>query len=138
MYIEDRGGLLFADSICSSRAFTESFRRAMKETFGDGKLVRIPSNDPIWTDDYGGEDLKTVSRRDPSSGGSGGGPVQSIVRKVPVELEGIKINERWVVVFSPYDISCALERHESLECHGYVRKDAARIALNVLLYSLQQ
>ena len=64
--------------------------------------------------------------------------MQSVLRKVPVELEGIKINERWVVVFSQYDVSCALERHESLECHGYVRKDAARIALNVLLYSLQQ
>lgn len=135
-YIEERGGILFADSICTNRAFTESFRRAMKETFGEGKLVRIPPDDPIWSARYGGAELKTVTRRDPPSGGNG--PVQPILRKVPVELEGIKIDNRWVVVFSQYDISCALERHESLECHGYVRKDAARIALNVLLYSLQQ
>jgi hypothetical protein len=41
-------------------------------------------------------------------------------------------------MFSPYDLSCALENHESLECAGYTRKDAARIGLNVLLYSLYQ
>ena len=40
--------------------------------------------------------------------------------------------------FSPYDISCALENRESLECEGYTRKDAARIGLNVLLYSFNQ
>jgi len=40
------------------------------------------------------------------------------------------------VIFSPYDISCALEQHESLECRGYTRKDAARLGLNVLYYSL--
>jgi hypothetical protein len=40
------------------------------------------------------------------------------------------------VIFSPYDISCALEQHEALQCRGYTREDAARIGLNVLLYSL--
>ena len=48
------------------------------------------------------------------------------------------MGDRWGVIFSPYDISCALEKHNSLECQGYTPEDAARIALNVLLYSLQQ
>jgi len=34
-------------------------------------------------------------------------------------------------------LSCALEKHDSLECRGYTREDAARIGLNVLLYALQ-
>jgi len=42
------------------------------------------------------------------------------------------------VVFSRYDLSCALERHDSLDCRGYTREDAARIGLNVVLYSVQQ
>ena len=42
------------------------------------------------------------------------------------------------MIFSPYDLSCALEKHDSLECRGYTREDAARIGLNVVLYSLQQ
>jgi hypothetical protein len=31
-----------------------------------------------------------------------------------------------------------MENHASLECKGYVKEDAARIALNVILYALQQ
>ena len=58
------------------------------------------------------------------------------MQKVPPELDGIQIDGRLAVIFSPYDISCALEQHEALQCRGYTREDAARIALNVLLYSL--
>ena len=42
------------------------------------------------------------------------------------------------VIFSPYDISCALEAGVSMECKGYVREDAAKLGINVLLYALQQ
>lgn len=62
--------------------------------------------------------------------------MQTRVRQVEPELEGISIEGRWAVIFSPYDISCALEQHESLECRGYTRADAARLGLNVLMYSL--
>jgi hypothetical protein len=55
---------------------------------------------------------------------------------VPPELEGIEIDGRLAVIFSPYDISCALEQHEALQCRGYTREDAARIALNVIKYAL--
>ena len=48
------------------------------------------------------------------------------------------IDDRYSVIFSPYDISGALENHESLECLGYARRDAARIGLNVLLYALHR
>ncbi len=61
-----------------------------------------------------------------------------MLRKGKPELEGIKFDDRWGVIFSAYDLSCALEKHDSLECQGYVREDAARIGLNVVLYSLQQ
>ena len=54
------------------------------------------------------------------------------------ELEGIKVGNGYGVIFSHYDLSCALERHDSLECPGYTREDAARIGINVVLYSLQQ
>ena len=86
---------------------------------------------------YGGFNLTTVTRRDPQAA-TQGGPLKAALRKVPPTLEGIKFGDRWGVIFSPYDLSCALEKHNSLECQGYIRKDAARIGLNVLLYSLQQ
>jgi hypothetical protein len=53
-------------------------------------------------------------------------------------LEGLKLGDRWSVVFSPLDVSCALERQDSMECAGYVRDDAARIGVNVVLYSLYE
>jgi hypothetical protein len=59
------------------------------------------------------------------------------VRRVPPELEGIRMDDRYGVIFSQFDLSCALEKHDSLECRGYTREDAARIGLNVLLYALQ-
>jgi hypothetical protein len=134
-YVE-RGGMLLADAICANLAFADSFRREIGPIFPDRKLQRIPADDSLWTTTYGGFDLKTVSRRDPQNGGAG--PLRVVIRKVPPELEGIRLDDRWGVVFSQYDLSCALEEQDSLECHGYAREDAAKIGLNVILYSLQR
>ena len=67
-----------------------------------------------------------------------GQPVAARIRQVEPQLEGIQLDGRWAVIFSPYDISCALESHEAIGCRGYTQQDAARIGLNVLLYSLNQ
>jgi hypothetical protein len=42
----------------------------------------------------------------------------------------------YVVIYSKYDLSCALERQASAACLGYLPKDARNIAVNVVLYSL--
>jgi hypothetical protein len=136
-YIE-RGGMLLADSICASRAFTDSFRREMATIFPDHKLERIPVVDPLLSTTYGGSDLRIVSRRDPAPRPVGNERLEAPPKKVPPDLEGVKFGDRWGVIFSKYDLSCALERHDSLDCRGYIREDAARIGLNVVLYSLQQ
>lgn len=133
----ERGGLLFANSICASKTFTESFRREMATIFPDKPLAPIPVSDPLLTPAYGGFDLSTVTRRDPQRG-TGNEPLKDVLRKVPPELEGIKFGDRYGVIFSRHDLSCALEKQNSLECQGYIREDAGRIGLNVLLYSLQQ
>jgi hypothetical protein len=135
-YLE-RGGMLFADAICSSREFSEAFAREMRALFPEHKLQRIAANDPLFTSQYGGDDLASVARREPQRGAADG-PLTSQVREGEPYLEGLKLGDRYAVIFSPYDVSCALENHESLECEGYIRKDAARIALNVLLYSFHQ
>jgi hypothetical protein len=81
-------------------------------------------------------DITQVNRREPAAAGAADQPLRSRVQKVQPELEGIEIDGRLAVIFSPYDISCALEQHEALQCRGYTREDAARIALNVLKYTL--
>jgi hypothetical protein len=136
LYLE-RGGMLLSDSICASPAFSESFRREMAAILPDRKLQPIGPKDPLLSTTYGGFDLQRVSRRDPQAAAPGK-PLSASIRQGPPDLEGIKFDDRWGVVFSPYDLSCALENHDSLECRGYLRDDAARIGLNVVLYSLQQ
>ena len=132
-----RGGMVFADAICASRSFAEAFRREMEAIFPDQPLEPIPKEHPLFTRAFGGFDLSTVTRRDPQARGRNE-PLQDILRRVSPELEGVRIGDRFGVIFSRYDLSCALEKRDSLECQGYVREDAARIGMNVLLYSLQQ
>jgi hypothetical protein len=135
-YLE-RGGMLFADAICSSPQFSESFAREMAELFPEHKLERIPPSHPMFSPALGGDDLSVVERREPQRAAADG-PLKSVVRAGEPYLEGIKLGDRYAVIYSPFDISCALENHESLECEGYTRRDAARIGLNVLLYSFHQ
>lgn len=133
----DRGGMLFADAICSSKEFSASFAREMSALFPEQQLQRIGPADPLFSTRFGGEDLSRVERREPVRAGADG-PLKSQVRAAEPYLEGLKLGERYAVIFSPFDMSCALEQHESLECEGYTRRDAARIGLNVLLYSFHQ
>ncbi|MEM8865700.1 MAG: DUF4159 domain-containing protein [Planctomycetota bacterium] len=137
-YLVERDGLLLADSICASPEFTRAFRRELLASIGGGlRLEQIPANDPLFTTAYGGFDLRKVTLRDPQPANANQ-PLAARVRQVAPQLEGVKIDGRWRVIFSPFDLSCALERHEAVECRGYSREDAARIGLNVLLYSINQ
>ena len=53
------------------------------------------------------------------------------------ELLGAQMNGRLVAIFSPYDLSCALENTKVSQCNGYSHEDAKKIGTNVLLYSLR-
>jgi hypothetical protein len=50
-------------------------------------------------------------------------------------LEGIKLNGHWAVIYSKYDLGCALERHQGLDCKGYTLDSALRIAVNIVIYA---
>ena len=130
----ERGGTVLADSICASPAFTKAFQREMQATFGK-PLVSIPSNHPLLTAEYGGADLSQVARRETIRKSDGAG-WKILEKRGPVQLDGILVNDRWGVIFSPFDLSCALEKHVSPHCRGYTPEDATRIAINVILYSL--
>jgi hypothetical protein len=132
----DRGGTLLADAICASPSFAAAFRRELAEIMPGRPLEKIPADDPIFTAaEHGGFEIRQVTLRQPAGGD---GPLATRKVKGLPQLEGIRIKDRWAVIFSPYDISCALEKQNSMECAGYDRDDAEKIALNVLLYSLNQ
>jgi hypothetical protein len=125
------GGLIFADSICSSPQFTKSFRREMSQILGRD-LDPIPKNHPIWNDPSFGHHIQQVTLRTRDANVEGG--FRSSLRAP--ELEGVEMNGRLAVIFSPNDLSCALENTAFSQCDGYTRGDAIRIGTNVILYSL--
>ena len=127
------GGFLFADAICADEQFTASFRREMEIVLGEG-LERLPDNHPLLTNSFYGFDIRQVEVIDPDSSGEN---VISVQRKVAPQLETGRSDNRLAVIFSPLDLSCALESRHSLQCRGYVRADAARIGINILLFALQ-
>lgn len=124
------GGFIFADSICSSPEFTESFRNEMQEIMGV-PLQPIPASHPIWNDTDVVFKIETVTLRK-KRGETG--KFDEI--KGPPELEGASYDGRLAVVFSPHDLSCAMENAVVSQCEGYRREDAERIGVNVLLYRL--
>ena len=117
------GGTLFADAACGSPAFDASFRRFVAELLPNSPLVPIPPDDELLSTKVG-YDLKDVRYTD--------------AREVPAgfpSLKGVKINNHWAIIYSKFDIGCALERHTGMECKGYTHESAVRIAANIVIYS---
>jgi hypothetical protein len=132
------GGFLIADSICASENFSDSFRQEMRAVLPDQSLQPISSQHPLLTSAFQGYDITTVRLREPRRRVSDDQPLATRTERVAPVLEGIEIDGRMAVVFSPFDLSCALENQASIECKGYLREDAAKIGINILLYAMQQ
>lgn len=132
------GGVLFADAICADEEFAKSFRAEMKAIFPSNAMKRIPPSHPMFTNEFQGHNIQTVSLRDPRTRENRSQRMSVRTEKVPPMLEGIEVDGRYIVLFSPNDMSCALENRPSLECRGYTREDAAKIATNIVLYAMQQ
>ena len=122
----------------SARARPSPNRSAVKcgKSFRRPSTTHIPTDDPIYTPAFGGTDVRSVSRRQLKSLLAGADATPATTQGPP-RLEGIRLGDRWAVIFSRDDISCALET-EPMGCAGYVRRDAIQIAMNLLLYALNQ
>jgi hypothetical protein len=134
----DNGGVIFADSICANKDFAAAFRREMQNIFPMQAFDRIPPEHPMFTRHFHGHDISQVTLLDPRTRARNDDPLSARREKIAPLLEGIEVDGRYVVMFSPYDMSCALENRPSLECRGYTREDAAKIAINIILYAMQQ
>jgi hypothetical protein len=124
-HLDPGGGTLFADAACGSAAFDAAFRKFAAALLPgpDNQLVPIPRNDEIYTRKVG-FDLADVQYS--KAAGS---------RKDYPQLEGAKLNGHWAIIYSKYDLGCALERHQGLDCKGYSYESALRIAANIVIYA---
>lgn len=133
----NRGGFIFGDAICASPQFAAAFRREILAALPAAEFVRIPDSHPLYSNEFGGYDISEVTLRDPQLRADND-PLKAKLTRVKPFLEGVEVDGRLAVVFSPYDISCAMENQASLECKGYIKTDAARLAVNLMMYALQQ
>ncbi|KAA5539602.1 DUF4159 domain-containing protein [Roseiconus nitratireducens] len=131
----DRDGVILGTAICGNEAFAASFRREIAGLLGGEAMRPMPADHPMLTDQYFGYNLRSVTIRRPSRGGQG----QSIRRQTgPPLLEYAEVGGIVGVVFSPLDLSCALESLNSVQCPGYATEDAAKIVTNVVQMALYQ
>lgn len=131
----ENGGLLFADACCGAQAFDTAFRQMVEQTFGR-PLERIPVTHELFHSEWG-NDIRQVQRRLPRNDNASSVLDTDFSIGEPI-LEGLMIDGRIAIVYSKYDISCALERQATAACAGYTTEDATRIAINVVLYSFLQ
>jgi hypothetical protein len=132
----ETGGVLFADACCGAKSFDTSFRAFMDQLWEDKKLKLqpIPLTDELFSHQLNGEALREVRcRRE----GVDGKPEAGFKNVAPL-LEGIKLNNRWVVIYSRYDLGCALEKHKSTDCLGYDYDSALKLGKAAVFYSLKR
>ena len=132
----ETGGVLLADACCGAKSFDTSFRTFMEQLWEDKKLKLqpIPLTDELYSHQLNGEALRELRcRRE----GADGRPEPGFKNVTPL-LEGIKLNNRWVVIYSKYDLGCALEKHKSTDCLGYDYDSALKLGKAAVFYSLKR
>jgi hypothetical protein len=113
--LDPGGGLLFADAACGSPAFDAAFRRFAAQLFPNHPLVPISTDDKFYTEGVG-FDLSQCQYTKAAGG----------IKDYP-QLEGVKVNGQWAVIYSKFGIGCVLDRDHDGSCKGYIREDAVRI-----------
>jgi hypothetical protein len=129
------GGLLFADACCGRAEFDRAFRALAAKLFPEGRLEPIPAADPLYGVEVNGTPVTSVRVRKERVDGQG---AEAEFRDAPPFLEGVKVNGRWAVIYSKYDIGCALEKHQSSDCRGHDHASALRLAAAAVLYALKK
>lgn len=136
----ENGGLLLADAACGNKEFDRSFREMIQKTFGR-ELIPIPVTDPFFSDQ-----VSNLFREGP------GQPFKRVMNRVEKgkpyvsmdpQLEGVRLDPRnpkspWIVIYSKYDIGCALDKHASSDCLGYNHESAMNLAIQAVLYALKE
>ena len=134
LYFE-RGGFLFANAVCASKKFEEALLKEIAAILPEAELVDVPADDPIFTGRYGGFKLEKLEYRTRKE--ENGRKTTATVVEGPPRLKGVALDGRWVLLYSPDDVACALENVAASNCDGLTQKSAFRLATNILFYAAE-
>lgn len=122
-----RGGTLVADACCGQRLFDASFRELAARLFPETALERLPLDHPIFT-------------------GSPGFPLPEVTYLPTLRneqpdlkepwLEGIALDGRTALIYSPFGLGCGLAGSGCFACRGLAPEDARKLTANTVLYAL--
>jgi hypothetical protein len=123
-YVE-RGGFIFAEAACGSARFDRSFRELARQLWPDHPLEPMPLGHPLFEL---GEPLGDVLYS------------QTVLKAHPglkgPQLEAVETSGRTVLVYSPYDISSAIDGHPCFQCPSVLEPSAGLLAMKIVLYGL--
>jgi hypothetical protein len=115
------GGFLFANNCSGYSAFDKHMRSLVSKLFPDGKLEAIGKDDPLMTSLHRlglGKDRQSGEPR-------------------PIELEGVMVRKRWVLVYSKNDAVTHLKLVSDPFGNGYDAETCRKVTANVISYAMQ-
>jgi hypothetical protein len=115
------GGFLFINNCSGYSEFDRSVRLLVADLYPDQKLAPLPPEHPLYRSFFtvtGGKDRQSGADR-------------------PVELEGITVKNRLVVVYSKNDTVTQLKQVSDPFGNGYDAGTCRQVCVNVVAYALQ-
>ena len=126
----NHGGMLFGDAAGGHQQFTDSFSKLALQLYPKAVLSKLPQSCSIYRGTMpGGTDIKHVRYRRYYMDVYGA--------KNKPELLGIKRAGRWVLVFSPDDVTSGLLGVKTWGISGYTPHSAVALATNVIEYAVK-
>ncbi|NQU11488.1 DUF4159 domain-containing protein [bacterium] len=117
----EAGGFLFINNCCGRSAFDQAIRKYLAKMFPDQDLAVIADDDPL---------RKAFFQLDQGRDRQTGAPR-------PYELEGIRLGNRLVVVYSKNDAVTQLKQVSDPYGNGYDAESCRQLTLNIIAYALQ-
>ena len=115
------GGFLFINNCCGRSAFDQHARALVARIFPDQQLAAVPAEHSLYKSFF-----TVASGRDRLTGA-----------ERAMELEGITVKDRLVVVYSKNDMVSHLKQVSDPYGNGFDADTCRRLVLNVVAYSLQ-
>jgi len=112
------GGFLLASAGCSNKDWDNSFRREMKTIFKDSGLKKIEMDHAIFKTVGKIESLDLSHKGDPAC------------------LEGVEIDGKYVVIYSPHGLNDTQHTEGCCCCGGNEIANSLEVNVNILVYAL--